>query len=107
MVVCVGLLLCVVCVVCVVCCMLCCFVLLFVVVFRFAGEDGPLSTSDVTPFSAFCIEVATCLVLCFVIFLVTHPKNKILGKDSRPMVPYFIGFTVAGLISLYAPLTQA
>jgi len=73
----------------------------------FVGDKKPLQNSDISPFSAFCIEVWGTMIKCFVIFMLTHDKNKILGKASRPMVPYFIGFTVAGLISLYAPLTQA
>eukprot|EP00466_Bigelowiella_natans_P005449 jgi/Bigna1/84555/fgenesh1_pg.156_\ len=85
----------------------------------------PFKAGDVSTFQAMCIEAWGTCVLCFVIFVLTHPRNPVLGENSRPMVPYFIGFTVACLISLavadktgrssspiltnirYAPLTQA
>eukprot|EP00471_Norrisiella_sphaerica_P001805 CAMPEP_0184492326 /NCGR_PEP_ID=MMETSP0113_2-20130426/22868_1 /TAXON_ID=91329 /ORGANISM="Norrisiella sphaerica, Strain BC52" /LENGTH=143 /DNA_ID=CAMNT_0026877051 /DNA_START=69 /DNA_END=500 /DNA_ORIENTATION=- len=75
----------------------------------FVNENfGP---GDVSPIQACLIEGWGTLILCFVIFSLTHEKNKILGADKdgevRPMLPFFIGFTVSTLISLYAPLTQA
>lgn len=62
--------------------------------------------SMVTPLAAMCIEGWGTAVLMFVILAVTSPHNKALGP-YKAMAPFFIGFTVAMLISLYAPLTQA
>merc|ERR1712023_592311 len=45
------------------------------------------------------------MILMFLILALTDPRNP-----SRPppgMAPFFIGFTVAVLISVLAPLTQA
>jgi glycerol uptake facilitator protein len=44
-------------------------------------------------------------VLVLVIFALTAPKNR--DAPSANLVPFFIGFTVAVLISLFAPITQA
>ena len=40
------------------------------------------------------------------IFLLTEESNGTLGKQSRPMAPFFIGFTVAACMAVLAPLTQ-
>jgi glycerol uptake facilitator-like aquaporin len=42
-------------------------------------------------------------VLVLVIFALTTPKNR--DAPSANLVPFFIGFTVAVLISLFAPIT--
>jgi len=63
-------------------------------------SGSPFKAGDVSTFQAMCIEAWGTCILCFVIFMLTHPRNPILGGSSRPMVPYFIGFTVASLISL-------
>eukprot|EP00658_Telonema_sp_P-2_P006293 TRINITY_DN12405_c0_g1_i6.p1 TRINITY_DN12405_c0_g1~~TRINITY_DN12405_c0_g1_i6.p1 ORF type:complete len:369 (-),score=76.18 TRINITY_DN12405_c0_g1_i6:360-1466(-) len=60
---------------------------------------------DVTPAGAMLIEAWGTCVLAFVIFALTDPRNKVMVR--KEMVPFFIGFTVAVLISIYAPLTQA
>ncbi len=44
-------------------------------------------------------------ILVGVIFALTSPHNAIVPKAN--LAPFFIGFTVAVLISLFAPLTQA
>lgn len=59
-----------------------------------------------SPIGAMFIEGWGTAVLAFVIFALTHSGTRVLGP-YRQMVPFFIGFTVASLISLYAPLTQA
>jgi glycerol uptake facilitator-like aquaporin len=40
-----------------------------------------------------------------VIFALTDPRNHV--APIRGLAPFFIGFTVAVLISLFAPITQA
>ncbi len=44
-------------------------------------------------------------VLVFVIFALSDPDNT--AAPAPTLVPFFIGFTVAALIALFAPLTQA
>lgn len=53
---------------------------------------------------AFGIEAFGTMILMFVICAVTDPNNTFV---SKPMIPWVVGFTVAMLISVYAPLTQA
>jgi len=61
----------------------------------------------VTPFGCMCIEAWGTGILVFVIFCVTDPRNGFFGhKHSGSMVPFFIGFTVACLISLYGTHTS-
>lgn len=59
----------------------------------------------VSPLGAACVEALGTAVLVFVIFALTDPRNR----DAPPsgLVPFFIGFTVAVLISVFAPITQA
>lgn len=58
----------------------------------------PLSTSQ-----AFGIELIGTMILVFVIFTLTDPKNPI---ASPPLTPILIGLTVTILISLLGPLTM-
>ena len=44
-------------------------------------------------------------MLVLVIFALTSPRN--VDRPGANLTPFFIGFTVAVLISLFAPLTQA
>ena len=46
------------------------------------------------------------LLLAFVVFAVTDPKNKAVG-ESKALAPLLIGFVVGVNLSLYAPITQA
>ena len=59
----------------------------------------------VSPWQAAVVEGFGTAVLVFVIFALTSPRNAV--APSANLVPFFIGFTVAVLISLFAPLTQA
>lgn len=59
----------------------------------------------VSPWQAALVEGFGTAVLVLVIFALTSPRNA--GKPGANLVPFFIGFTVAVLISLFAPLTQA
>ena len=66
------------------------------------AEQAPFS---VTPFHAFAIEAFGTAVLVLVIFALVDRRNAAL--PDKGFAPFMIGFTVAALISLFAPLTQA
>jgi glycerol uptake facilitator protein len=59
----------------------------------------------VSPQVAFGAEALGTAILALVVFAVTDPRNH--GAPARGMAPVFIGLTVAALISVIAPLTQA
>ena len=59
----------------------------------------------VSPFQAALVEGFGTAVLVLVTFALTSPRNN--EKPTANLAPFFIGFTVAVLISLFAPLTQA
>ncbi len=63
------------------------------------------ATFSVSPLHAFAVEAFGTAILAFVIFALTERRNA--GIPTNGMVPFFIGFTVAALISLFAPITQA
>lgn len=44
-------------------------------------------------------------LLAFFVFSLTHPRNS--ATRSNPLIPVLIGLTVAAIISVVAPLTQA
>jgi glycerol uptake facilitator protein len=54
---------------------------------------------------AFAAELVGTLILGFVVFALTDDRNP--GRPAGNLAPVFIGLTVAGLISVIAPLTQA
>ncbi len=54
---------------------------------------------------AFGAELLGTLILGFVVFAVTDERNT--GRPAAGLAPVFIGLTVAVLISVLAPLTQA
>lgn len=58
----------------------------------------------VSPLMATAVEALGTGVLVFLIFALVEPRN---GARPQWMTPFFIGFTVAVLISLFAPITQA
>ena len=58
----------------------------------------------VPPWQAALVEGFGTAVLVLVIFALTSPRNA--DKPGANLAPFFIGFTVAVLISLFAPLTQ-
>lgn len=58
----------------------------------------------VSPLMATAVEALGTAVLVFLIFALIEPRN---GARPQWMTPFFIGFTVAVLISLFAPITQA
>ncbi len=59
----------------------------------------------VSPLHATVVEGFGTAVLVFVIFALTSRRNRAAPQGN--LVPFFIGFTVAVLISLFAPITQA
>ena len=64
----------------------------------------------VSPARAMAIEAWATGILVFVIFSFSDPNNSSVGRVDRKnksAVPLLIGLTVAVLICLYAPLTQA
>jgi glycerol uptake facilitator-like aquaporin len=70
--------------------------------------QGPYTQDDVTPLYAMLVEAWGTFILAFIIFGITNDSNKALDCGAgRPGVPFMIGMTVAVLLALYAPITQA
>lgn len=66
---------------------------------------GPEAAALVSPLAAMLVEALGTAILVLVIFALSDPEN---GAAPEPtLVPFFVGFTVAVLISLFAPITQA
>jgi glycerol uptake facilitator protein len=65
---------------------------------------GGAAHALVSPLAAAGVEALGTGILVFMIFALVDRRN-----DARPawLAPFFIGFTVAVLISLFAPITQA
>jgi MIP family channel proteins len=59
----------------------------------------------VSPWQAACVEGFGTAILVLVIFALTTPQNR--HAPAAHLIPFFIGFTVAVPISLFAPITQA
>lgn len=77
-----------------------------------AAGDEPYSVEKhakwrelASPTVAFLAEVFGTLILAFVVFALTDERNR--GQPAAGQAPIFIGLTVAVLISVIAPLTQA
>jgi len=66
---------------------------------------GPDAAMLVSPFAAMLVEAFGTAILVLVIFALSDPENA--AAPEPTLVPFFIGFTVAVLISLFAPITQA
>lgn len=66
---------------------------------------GPNATALVSPLGAMLVEALGTAILMLVIFALSDPNNA--AAPEPTLVPFFIGFTVAALISLFAPITQA
>ena len=66
---------------------------------------GEAAAGLVSPVSAALVEGFGTAILAFVVFSVTDRRNA--GLSTRNLTPLLIGFTVAALISLFAPMTQA
>ena len=61
--------------------------------------------SLISPIGALAVEAFGTAILLLVIFALVDRRNASL--PTKYLSPFFIGFTVAALISLFAPLTQA
>ena len=66
---------------------------------------GTEAAALISPAGAAFVEGFGTAILAFVIFSLTDRRNA--GLSTKNMTPLLIGFTVAALISLFAPLTQA
>ena len=66
---------------------------------------GPEAAALISPAGAVFVEGFGTAILALVIFSLTDRRNA--GLSTKNMTPLLIGFTVAALISLFAPLTQA
>ncbi len=66
---------------------------------------GAEAAALISPLGAMLVEAIGTAILVLVIFSLTDPDNA--AAPEPTLVPFFIGFTVAVLISLFAPLTQA
>lgn len=71
----------------------------------FPEPGGALGVGAVTAGGAFGVEALGTAILMFLILALTDERNP--ARPSAGMVPFFIGFSVASLISVFAPLTQA
>eukprot|EP00913_Durusdinium_trenchii_P035940 g33628.t1 len=72
-----------------------------------ACERIEVRREDVSVVHALFTEAWGTFILAFVIFGITNSSNKVLGSMERVGVPFTIGMTVAVLLPLYAPITQA
>ena len=66
---------------------------------------GANATFSISPWAAAGVEAFGTAILVLVIFALVDARNTSLTAKS--LAPFFIGFTVAVLIALFAPLTQA
>jgi MIP family channel proteins len=66
---------------------------------------GPDAAALVTPLAAMLVEAIGTAILVLVIFALSDPDNA--AAPEPTLIPFFVGFTVAVLISLFAPITQA
>lgn len=66
---------------------------------------GPDAAALVSPLGAMLVEALGTGILVLVIFALSDPDNA--AAPEPTLVPFFVGFTVAVLISLFAPITQA
>lgn len=66
---------------------------------------GPDAAALVSPLGAMLVEALGTAILVLVIFALSDPDNA--AAPAPTLVPFFVGFTVAVLISLFAPITQA
>ena len=65
----------------------------------------PDSSLEIAPWHAFAVEAFGTAILVMVIFSLIDRRNAAL--PNKGLAPFLIGFTVAALISLFAPITQA
>jgi len=71
----------------------------------FPDPRSGIGSGDIGPAGAFGIEAMGTAILMFMILALTDDRNP--ARPPAGLAPFFIGFTVASLISVFAPLTQA
>lgn len=71
----------------------------------YSGESHAKINNLVTEPVAFAAEMMGTMLLALLVFALTDERNS--GAPSAKMAPVFIGLTIAVLISVIAPLTQA
>jgi glycerol uptake facilitator protein len=71
----------------------------------YSAEEHDRLNAQVTELSAFAAEVLGTLLLALAVFALTDERNA--AAPAARLAPVFIGLTVAVLISVIAPLTQA
>lgn len=71
----------------------------------FVNPGTGVPPSYVSPAGAFAIEALGTAILMFMILALTDERNA--ARPPPGLAPFFIGLTVAVLISLFAPLTMA
>jgi len=71
----------------------------------FKPFDGAKTAQYVSTQTAFAAELIGTAILAFVVFSTTDSRNA--GRPADRFAPVFIGLTVAALICVIAPLTQA
>lgn len=71
----------------------------------FPAPGGSLPNEAISPIFAMFVEAWGTGILMFIILALTDPRHKLL--KNKELIPFYIGFTVSVLITLYAPLTQA
>ena len=72
---------------------------------QYSKGQHELQAMLVSPQSAFAAELLGTMILGFMVFAVTDPRNP--GRPVNYLAPVVIGLTVAALISIIGPLTQA
>lgn len=71
----------------------------------FPSPGSPYPDSVISPAFAMMVEAWGTGILMFIVLALTDPRQKIIV--NKEMLPFYVGFTVAVLITLYAPITQA
>lgn len=73
----------------------------------FPAPGGLLDKDGVTlsPAFAMMVEAWGTGILMFIILVLTDPRQKFMR--NKELIPFLIGFTVAILLDLYSPITQA
>ena len=72
---------------------------------EFYPNPGAAPVATVSMLNAFSAEAVGTFLLVFMIFALTEGCN--VGRPNQELAPLFIGLTVASIICLLAPLTQA
>jgi MIP family channel proteins len=69
-------------------------------------HSDPDNLAIISPFMAFLTEVFGTMLLVFIVFSITNKRNTTIGSFTI-IIPLCVAFTVATIISVFGPLTQA